>query len=245
MTDQHDAEPGTSDSGPGRRRLRVDHVGAELAALRRDVGQQGGLLAELAPRVDDLSSDMTEVRALVLRLVEEADEQDREDQAEKEARREVGLLDEPPSPWAWPILDRPTATKAWDALGRWVAAVLCREHELRVRQLPVCWPAHPAAVAELSALRAAHVAAYARAAHPAAALSWSRELPLAVARLAEAIDPDRCPPGLHLVTGDQAPAQRERDRVGAAPCTPAQWFPMLERARAADTASRRDPPAGP
>lgn len=237
-------------SGDRRRGDTLRHVATELGALRRDVDrtsslvrEHGGLLAEALPRLDALAGDVATLRGTVAALTAEAEEEDERQAADLAARRAVGMAPEPAGPWAWPVLDRDTAAAAWDSLARWVGEVLCAWYAPTRAQLPDCWPRHRRAVLELTWLRQTHVDAHTHRAPAHLAAEWhARWLPAALAGIAAAIDPERCPPGAHH-TDPRDRSQRttasERDRAAAEPATPAHWHPHLRDASHADRAQRR------
>ena len=245
MTDTGPRPP----EGP-RRGDTLRQVAAELGALRRDVDrtsglvrEHGSLLAESLPRLDAIAGDVAKLRGTVAALTAEAEEEDERQAADLAARRAVGMAPEPPGPWAWPILDHDTATAAWDSLARWVGEVLCAWYAPTRGQLPDCWPLHRRAVLELTWLRQTHVDAHAHRAPGHLAAEWhARWLPAALAGVCAAIDPERCPPGQHLIDSRDR-AQRvttsERDRLVAEPTTPARWQPHLRAAADVDLKARR------
>ena len=62
-------------------------------------------------------------------------------------------------PLTWRHLDAGPATELWIELIDWVDWLRDR-YELEARQIPPCWPNHPVAVEELTALMASYTAAY-------------------------------------------------------------------------------------
>ena len=65
----------------------------------------------------------------------------------------------PPGPMNWRYLDAIEAAALWDELVDWVEWLRYR-YGLPHSKLPGCWPHHPAAVEELTALMAGHTASY-------------------------------------------------------------------------------------
>lgn len=64
-----------------------------------------------------------------------------------------------PGPMHWRHLDVAAAAQLWDELVDWVEWLRHR-YGLPHTKLPGCWPHHPVAVEELTALMSAHTAAY-------------------------------------------------------------------------------------
>ncbi|NKR30192.1 hypothetical protein GS538_09070 [Rhodococcus hoagii] len=65
----------------------------------------------------------------------------------------------PANAWVWRWMDRERAASLWVELGEWVSW-LRETYQFKSGQFPDCWYRHPAAVEELTALMAAHKAAY-------------------------------------------------------------------------------------
>lgn len=70
-----------------------------------------------------------------------------------------------PGPMNWRYLDAVDAAALWDELIDWVEW-LRRRYGLTHNKLPGCWPNHPVAVEELTALMAGHTASYQRLSTP-------------------------------------------------------------------------------
>ncbi|PYE13483.1 hypothetical protein DFR67_11637 [Williamsia limnetica] len=70
-----------------------------------------------------------------------------------------------PGPLNWRYLDAVEAAALWDELIDWVEWLRHR-YGLTHNKLPGCWPNHPAAVEELTALMAGHTASYQRLSTP-------------------------------------------------------------------------------
>jgi hypothetical protein len=64
-----------------------------------------------------------------------------------------------PNQWLWARLDRARAAQLWAELTDWVRW-LRETYALKPGQVPDCWYRHPAVMEELTALMAAHKAAY-------------------------------------------------------------------------------------
>src|SRR5699024_4685885 len=105
----------------------------------------------------------------------------------------------------WSQLDRASAEREWTRLYDWVDGWLVPTYRITIKQLPVCWPHHPAVRDELSWLRACWAAAYrVPDASPAAAAEWhTRWLPACLDRITT--HTTGCTSGQHLDYSTGAP----------------------------------------
>lgn len=233
-----------------------DDVLGELAALRRTLcdtdsvaREAAEVLSELAPQVEDVNQRLAELRGVVAQLAADPVAAATAEDATLTARKaELGLADEPPAPWCWPLLDRQQAAAAWDALARWIGEILVPQYGITRRQLPDCWARHPRMVAELSWLRHAYLEAHQTGAPAVRAQDWHLRglsgaldaVDAAVPRDSEAIGDKRralCGPGHHQVP---PPADRhEMQCLGELPASANHWGPTWRAARNTDVARRR------
>lgn len=242
---------------PGRPDVLRD-VAAELRALRRsltgttDVAREtAGVVSEIAPKVYHLEGQVAVLRGTVGKLVEEAEGTPAEDPSLTATREAHGLRNDPPGPWCWPLFDVEQATKAWQALARWVGEVLAPQYGITLGEVPDCWPRHPRMVAELSWCRQAYLEAHTRGAAATKAQDWHlRGLPGVLAAISGAIPKGGhqgrdvlCGPGHHMrrPTYEEnqvvPPEERARQLVIVE-----RWQDHWREAMAADLAGRRPAP---
>lgn len=219
-------------------------VVAELRALRARLGETddiarecAGLLSETVPKVTDLEEAIAALRGTVTALTADTDgtlagDTPAEDPALTAAKERLGLRDDPPGPWCWPLLDPDQAAAAWEALARWVDGVLVPTYAVTRGQLPDCWSRHPRMVAELTWLRHTYLEAHQRGAAAVKAQDWHlRALPGALLAIEGAIPttgghrPEpMCGPGHHLQALDPADAYApDREDLAAEPATRGHW----------------------
>lgn len=152
------------DGGPDRRRPERDRIlldlGADLrsvrtevSGLRSDVRETAGVVAEAMPRVEQLETDLAEVKGTLEALTEEEPEPGN-------------------PPVEWPALPAEDAEREWDDLAEWVGDTLVPWLQITRSQLPDMWPTRPRAVFELLWLKTCYRQAYRKKSHPTAAAEW-------------------------------------------------------------------------
>lgn len=171
------------DGGPRNRRPERDRLlldlGAELrvvrtevSGLRDDVRETAGVVAEAMPRLEDVETNLAEVKGTLQALTEEPPEA-------------------PNPPIEWPALPAEDAEREWDDLADWVGDTLVPWLQITRAQLPDMWPAHPRAVFELLWLKTCYRQAYMKGSHPAGAAEWhTRWLDAALANVKSAMPKD-------------------------------------------------------
>jgi hypothetical protein len=147
----------------------------QLSALRGDLREVTGVVADVGLKVDELAAAMDDLQ-----------------------REAVGTAR---SAWCWPDLDDKAAERAWETLTTWMRTYLLERYPLTRRELYPCWYRHPDAVDALSALFATWHGAYRNPeADPDRAGAWlERWLPAALRQLHEALHSctrkEHVPPG--------------------------------------------------
>src|ERR1700761_2201049 len=179
---------------------------AELTAQLDVVARRQEELAQVVKRLnasvagfDQLQAYVEQLGQIVASLAEEVTALDRvtlqrrlDDLAE--AVSAAAVPDRGAASW-WPDLSvQEERAEALHSLGTWVDEVLRARHPEMYNQLGACWYLHPDILDELTALRAAWVAAYRDPAAPAtAAIEWhDRWLPGAMRRCRAAIRARGC-----------------------------------------------------
>lgn len=178
-------------------RLRSD-----LARFEEFLSENATLLGQALPRITDLEGEVSGLTGRVEELSKAS---------------EKPAADKPPkiTPADWPALDPDAADREWEALGQWVAEVLCPIYQPTRVELPDCWPQHPRAVVELVWLRHAYVAAHEPDAAATASAEWHvRWRAAAFRNLEDAVPETWCRPGEHLV--DHMESMKRRDRAAEA-----------------------------
>lgn len=106
-----------------------------------------------------------------------------EEAADQDAYRSViDLLERPPVPINWNLLDAAQAEIEWHDLDRWVKWLKCA-FGLPPNIVPPYWHRHDELVWELSALHCHWLSCYHESASPSAPVSWMREFADARSRL--------------------------------------------------------------
>lgn len=170
---------------------------AELARFEELLSENATLLGQALPRITDLEGEVSGLTGRVDELAA--------------AKLKT---DKPPkiTPADWPALDAEAAHREWDALGQWVAEVLCPIYQPSRSDLPDCWPRHPRAVVELVWLRHAYVAAHEPDAAATASAEWHvRWRSAAIINVGDAISNQWCRPSEHLI--DRTESDRRRRAV--------------------------------
>ena len=182
---------------------KLDDSVGDFGQLRTYVEQIALILADVAKEV--AAHDMTLLERRLDKLAEVVGEVDRLRDVVGQLRDEVhavaelaGELAQRPETrgviW-WPDLPAgQERAEAVQSLGHWVDEVLRARHPEAYNELGTCWFWHPDILDELTALRAAWVAAYRDKASPGtAAIEWhDRWLPGAMARCTAAIRARGC-----------------------------------------------------
>jgi hypothetical protein len=177
---------------------KLEGAVGNFGQLRTYVEQIAEVLADVARKVS--AHDMTMVEDRLDRLAGTAGEVDKlrdEIHDVAELVRDLATAGRPQTRRAvwWP--DLPAGQKrasAMQSLGSWVDEVLRARHPEAYNELGTCWFRHPDILDELTALRAAWIAAYRdEASSGTAAIEWhDRWLPGAMARCREAIRARGC-----------------------------------------------------
>lgn len=155
----------------------VADLAEQLAALRGQWARSQGEIGVLRERLQAETGQTAMLRLQV--------KQFREELAEAVARNR---LKPPPAPW-W-CVDADEGRKMLAELGEWFDSFLRPHYADYVTRIPRCWPAHMAAVWELSTLRAEWIRVYGDEDNRdlQGALAWlNRYLPDAVDRIAAAL----------------------------------------------------------
>lgn len=152
------------DGGPEKRRPERDRmlldlgadlrsVRSEVSGLRNDVRETAGVVSEAMPRLEELETELAEVKGTLQALTEDEPE---------------------PSnpPIEWPALSPEEAAMHWDSLAKWVSDTLVPWLQITRGQLPDIWPHYPRAVFELLWLHTCYRQAYMHQSHPTAAAEW-------------------------------------------------------------------------
>ncbi|MDN5918546.1 MAG: hypothetical protein L0I76_26185 [Pseudonocardia sp.] len=175
---------------------------ADLARFEELLSENATLLGQSLPRITDLEGEVSGLTGRVEELSKASGKP---------------AADKPPkiTPADWPTISPGAAHREWDALGQWVAEVLCPIYQPTRVELPDCWPQHPRAVVELVWLRHAYVAAHEPDAAATASAEWHVRWRAAAFRNLEDAVPDKwCRPGEHLV--DDMESMHRRDRAARA-----------------------------
>ncbi|MGE4153279.1 MAG: hypothetical protein AB7G17_13615 [Phycisphaerales bacterium] len=179
----------------------------ELTRLRELLADNADLLAQLAPRVGSLDSELADLGERLDALTEGS-----------------GAA---ASTTAWPSLPSAAAAKEWAALGTWLDDVLGPFYGITRRQVPDCWALHPRVVVELVWLRRCYVAAHAPAAPATLSADWhTRLLRDALANITEAMPGRVCGPGRHQSPEEHQ--QRQQERYAQPPRQQQVWQPNWE-----------------
>ncbi|MEV1294907.1 hypothetical protein [Pseudonocardia sp. NPDC049635] len=194
---------GPAGGGPGRGRSLAVQVGEQLRELEQKVDRTAGYVADLAGHVSELAPRLDDHEAAITSLVGAVEASGAGGSGQEQTSLTPAL--------GWSRLDPRARHLAWDALGTFVAQVLCSEYRLSRVELPDCWPVHPRAVRELAWLRSLHADLAEPGARADLVAEWHvRWLPAAITNLAAAIDPRECAPGRHRVTEEERRLYHER-----------------------------------
>lgn len=206
------------DGGPAKRRPERDRllvdlgadlrtVRTEVSGLRDDIRETAGVVSEAMPRLEDLETNLAEVKGVVEALTEDEPEPGN-------------------PPVEWPALPAEDAERVWEALAEWVGDTLVPWLQITRSQLPDMWPNHPRAVFELLWLRTCYRQAYAKRSHPTSAAEWhTRWLDAALANVRAAM-PTNWEQSLEPKQPQPAPNQppaSEAPRATAATQASAPW----------------------
>lgn len=196
----------------------------ELTRLGELLADNADLLAQLAPRVGSLDSEVADLGERLDALTDGGG---------------PGT-----STTAWPSLPSLAAEKEWAELATWLDDVLGPFYGITRRQLPDCWAVHPRVVVELVWLRRCYVAAHTPTAPATLSADWhTRLLRDALADIAEAIPARVCGPGRHQTPEDD---QHQHERYAQPPRQPARqpgWEPGPPPAPYGRPAHDPQPPA--
>ncbi len=252
MTDEHDApsqgtSSGTADrhgagsprsGGPrraargGRDRELLESIEANLRLMRPELERVGvltrehaGLLSEALPHLGELDTALAGLRGRVQALEGTEEPDDNAGPYDPAALTAAGLLPDPGHQVDWHLMSAEQALPAWEALGAWVATVVCGRLGFTRTQLPDCWALHPDVVAELSWAHQTHRLYAGAKISPAHLAEWhTRWLPHLRARLAALLVVDTLDPRSQRSHRDQPEDFRPR-------CRPGHYHQLPERLR--------------